>query len=419
MRESKLIIKGYWWLPSNPEEYIAGVLTFNRRDRSTLELFGCFESFDSQHYHKFDPDSCEVILGITHKGVKYSLLNNIRSSFSTSAYEICEFTTNIILEGIHVHDMKQQCFTGEILSFEYLRIWYKEDLIEVQDSEEYQTYKCRLNNWSNSRRIGLSDGAELNIIPAYRNAFTGRNDEIHLYQSTQLALNTAESLSVWDFLARAKILQQFVSLLFLNPQYFDGMSLRLSGEEYYEVKVYVRNDDSIKPFPWAFLKYDIIKDKLDDIIQKWFDCSEEFYPIQNHLFRTLDPGKRIGNEEFLVVAQAIDGMTKMLYNPKLSYTNRVNMLYKQLAGILRLQSNKMDAEIFAKTRNFYAHMAKDNDYSLVAKGEDLIVLMQRSKLLLTCALLNMYGLSDNEIDECLAHSPFIGWWHLNMKLPTN
>lgn len=415
----EMIIKGYWWLPSNPDESIAGVLTYNGKDRSTLELFGCFKAFDSQHYRIFVPDACELILGVTQLGERYSLLNNIRSSFSTSAYEICTFTTNIILEGIHVTDMKQKCFSGEILSFKYLRNWYREEMIQVQDTNDAQIYTCRLNDILNGRSVKLQDGKEVIFIPIYRNAYTQWYNEIHLYQSTQIALTTPEVYSVWDFLEKAKILQQFVSLLFLTPQYFDRMSLRLNDSEDYDVRVYVRNDDSIKPFPWAFLKYDIISDKLDSILQKWFDCSEEFYPIQNHLFRTLDPGKSIGNEDFLVVAQAIDGMTKMLFNPKSSCQTRVNELYKQLGGILRLQNNKADAKIFAKTRNFYAHMAKDDDYNLVAKGEDLIVLMQQSKLLLTCALLNMYGLSDNEIDECLAHSPFTGWWHLNMKLPTD
>jgi len=414
----EMIVKGYWWLPSNPKESIAGVLTYNGKDNSTLELFGCFDAFDIRHHGA--PVACELIIGLTQRGERYSLLNNICSFFSTSAYVICTFTTNIILEGIHVIDMKQKCFTGELLSFKYLRNWYREDMIQVQDTNDLQIFTCKLNDISNGRSVKLQDGNEVIFIPTYRNTCTQWNNEIHLYQSTQIALTTPEPYSVWDFLEKAKILQQFVSLLFFTPQFFDRMSLRLSGGEYYEIKVYVRNDQSIKPpFPWAFLKYDIINDKLDSILQKWFVLSEDFYPIQNHLFRTLDPNKSVGNEDFLVVAQAIDGMTKTLLKPNWSYEKRVNELYKQLGGILRLQNNKMDAKILVKTRNFYAHMAKDKHYDIVAKGEDLIVLMQRTKLLLTCALLYMYGLSDNEIDECLAHSPFTGWWHLNLKLPTD
>ncbi|MCQ2167184.1 MAG: hypothetical protein MJY69_00745 [Bacteroidales bacterium] len=389
----ELIIKGYWWLPSKPEEKIAGVLTFNGKDPSTLELFGCFESFNSQNYRKFDPDACEVILGFTQRGIKYSLLNNIRSSFSTSSYEICTFTTNIILEGIHINDMRQQCFFGEILSFKNLRTWYKEDMIEVQESEDFQTFKCKINNLSNGRKVDLLDGAELFIVPSYRNAFSGWNNEIHLFQSTQLVLDTPKPCSVWDFLEKAKILQQFVSLLFLAPQYFERMSLKTRDDDYYDVRVYVRNDDSIKPLPWAFLKYDIIKDKLDDILRKWFEYSEDLYPIQNHLFRTLDSNKSVGNEDFLVVAQAIDGLTKGMISISGKLEGRIDGLYDRLSGIQRLQNNKIDSKVFRATRNFYTHMSKGKDYCMVAIGQDLIALQQKSKLLLTCALLHIYGLS--------------------------
>lgn len=414
-----MIIKGYWWLPSNPEKSIAGVLTFNGTERSTLELFGHFDSLSYPNYRKFDPNACPLILGIGEKGEKYSLLYNICGPYFSTTFVLWPITIDIILEGIHLTDVDQKCFNGELLSFKNLRDWYRKELIEVQEEENHQIYKCKLDISQDCREIALSDGSKCIIAPTRRNSFVGRNDEIHLFQSTQIALSTSEEFSARDFLSKARILQQFVSLLFLSPQYFDGINLKEDGNDYYEVKMYVRNDTTIKPFFGAFMEYDIIKDKLDDIIRKWFEYSEELYPIQNHLFRTLDPGKSIGNEDFLVVAQAIDGLTKTRIQLTGNLKGRVKQLYNILSGVFRLQNNKMNAEVFAKTRNFYAHMAKDKDYKFVAKGEGLIVLLQQSKLLLTCALLNIYGLSDNEIDKCLAHSPFTGWWHLNMKLPTD
>lgn len=415
----EMLIKGYWWLPSKPEEFIAGVLTYNGNDRSTLELFGCFESFNSHHYRKYDPNACDLILGITQKGVKYSLLNNIRSSFSTSAYEIVTFTTNIILEGIHIQNMKQKCFTGELLSFKYLRNWYRKDMIEIQDNEKNQVFTCRLNDISNGRVVKLGDSSEVVIVPTYRNAFTGRNDEIHLYQSTQLALATPVSFSAWDFLSRAKILQQFVSLIFLSPQYFDEMRLKTEENDYYDIKVYVTNEPSVKPLNWAFLDYDLIKDKLDDIVSKWFEYSEDMYPIQNHLFRALNPNKSIGDENLLIIAQAIDGISSSKLSLLGNLKTKTEKLYNLLGGIKRLQNNKVDADIFYATRNYYAHLSKGGNHNIVAKGEDLLSLIQKSELLLTCAILHLYGLTDSEIDICLGNSTFMGWTFLRMKLPSD
>lgn len=85
-------------------------------------------------------------------------------------------------------------------------------------------------------------------------------------------------------------------------------------------------------------------------------------------------------------------------------------------GIHHLQNNKMDITAFVKTRNYYAHMAKDKDKddASVAKGLQLVELQQKAILLLTCALLNFYGLLDCQIDESLEHSAFAGNFFLNI-----
>ena len=40
----KLENKGYWWLPNNPNETVAGVLTYIPNEKITLELIGTFDS---------------------------------------------------------------------------------------------------------------------------------------------------------------------------------------------------------------------------------------------------------------------------------------------------------------------------------------------------------------------------------------
>ena len=35
--------KGYWWLPSNPDNKVAGVITYTSGKSLVLELFGSFE----------------------------------------------------------------------------------------------------------------------------------------------------------------------------------------------------------------------------------------------------------------------------------------------------------------------------------------------------------------------------------------
>lgn len=411
--ELDLVVKGYWWLPSDPENKIAGILTINGKDQSTLELFGCFPPLNFLSSHERRSYACELIYGITQKGEKFSLLNNIRASLLVSEYATCTFMTSLVLEGIHLAEFDDKCFTGELLSFKNLSNWYRDDTIEVQDDDDYQIFKCKCKG-SNDHIVKLSDKSELTIHSSYKSAFLGRNDEIRLYQGSQFILIVSDSISIWEFLDKAKILQQFVSLLLLSPQYFDEMRLRTQGSDYYTVRVYLCNGASAKPSYDVFLNYSTIKENLDSIVKKWFEYSDEMYPIQCHLIRSLDQSRSLGCEDFLVVAQAIDGITKMSDSKK-QFRERVTSLYGKLNGIHHLQSNKMDINTFVKTRNYYAHMAKDKYYASVAKGLQLIELQQKAILLLTCALLNFYGLSDCQIDDSLEHSTFAGNFFLNMK----
>lgn len=42
--DEKLECKGYWWLPNNPNETVAGVLTYIPDEKILLELIGAFDS---------------------------------------------------------------------------------------------------------------------------------------------------------------------------------------------------------------------------------------------------------------------------------------------------------------------------------------------------------------------------------------
>ena len=42
--EQKLEYKGYWYLPSSPENKVAGVITYYPGEKIVLELIGCFDN---------------------------------------------------------------------------------------------------------------------------------------------------------------------------------------------------------------------------------------------------------------------------------------------------------------------------------------------------------------------------------------
>lgn len=407
-------VKGYWWLPSNSDDRIAGELTFENNDHTILELFGCFKRFDNNHRGLFYKNACEIIFGIDIEGEKYTLMNSRCIKCTGSDYVSCSFIAEFILKGVNLYSIDDKCFKVAELTFKNLIKWYDNNLIEMDFENSYEIFKCDLSENSRRQEILLSDGASFVIKPICRSNVIGKLEEIHLSQTTQVVLNDKTEYSVLGYLQRAQIVEQFVSLLFLSPQFFDELFLSDGSEDGMHCQVFVQNETSKNPILGPFLRYEMIKDKLGTIIEKWINNSQDLFQIQAHLFRTLDSSKSLGDEDFLIIAQAIDGFSKLKLSMNCGLKDNIDKLYDILNGITRLQKNKIDSEIFNATRNYYAHMAKGKDYNKVAKGKDLRMLLHKAKLLLTCALLHFYGLEDEEIDESLKHSVFAANIYLDM-----
>ncbi len=82
--EGKKKFKGYWWLPEKEDDQIAGVVTYDPKHGTKLELFHDFDAdphnLDIPSYEQF-----EVINGITTNGNKICLANAWRENHSLRA----------------------------------------------------------------------------------------------------------------------------------------------------------------------------------------------------------------------------------------------------------------------------------------------------------------------------------------------
>ena len=77
------IFKGYWWLPDNPNNKVAGVLTYTPGERMCLELLGGFENAQGEYIGLFDEEnkSIPLIYGKDSNAKEITLVD-CRSSFS-------------------------------------------------------------------------------------------------------------------------------------------------------------------------------------------------------------------------------------------------------------------------------------------------------------------------------------------------
>lgn len=405
--------KGFWWLPDCPEEKIAGVLSFNGGERPVLDLFGCFTGFGLLERRKNRYGEQSAIWGVNYTGTKFTILNCAIKTTSTSMYSVSAFTGQLVIKGEHVKSFSEPIFNRMLLSFPNLRRWYGPRTIETHDDENKVVYTFNRDIENISIAIGLESGSKLSFQPNWLIRTEDLNDKITITQYTDAVLQARQGESLDYFLQQAKILQQLVSMFFYSPQYFSSMLLRPENENLEDCEIFMVVEKSQKVRLQPFLKYDTIKDKLVPFVKKWFESAEDMYPIQNHLIRSLDASKSIGNEDFLVVAQAVDGITAKIYPGIDSFETRLNNILKDLRGIQLLDVNPMNVLGFKAVRNHYSHMTECRDHKNMVYGNDLHALRQQAKLLLVSAILYFYGLSVDEIDKCTVDSEFNSYRFLN------
>lgn len=411
----ELNIKGFWWLSDNPDEKYAGVLTFDGKEKPLLELFGCFERLTLANRSRDVFTQDYVIHGCSLGGELISLLYCFISKHTSAAVEFCSFKAQFVLKGEHINSIDDACFVKSIMEFEYLRQWLRPRLVETNDGDDGYSIFCKRKIESCQRTIDISDDLRVSFRPNWLAHTEYETGITTVTEYTSAVLESKNPHSLHDYYKLQQILQQFMSLVFFTPQYYTKCVLSPENEEMEMCELFFLNEESKKPLRPSFLRYDTVNPVLDSFLRKWFEQAEDMYPIQNHLIRSMDSAKSIGNEDFLVIAQAIDGLAAKILGNNGSLASNARSMYDRLKGVEMLAKNRVNTQVLAAVRNHYAHMHKCKDDALMVYGDDQLKLRLQAKLLLVAMLLHFYGLDDKGINDCLNHSEFKAYRFINSK----
>ena len=142
----KLECKGYWWLPSKPENKIAGILTYTPNEKIKLELIG---SFDSKHIDILFCDKKtdeNIIHGITSDSKKVTLINcHSYASLNLSCpFPIVNYNCQFLILGKLLKDFEEECFYKAYVTIPELSHWCSpcaltETMMEDKQNEEFAT----------------------------------------------------------------------------------------------------------------------------------------------------------------------------------------------------------------------------------------------------------------------------------------
>ncbi len=415
--------KGYWFLPETPDNRIPGILYFEPNQKIRLELIGGFETDLKEIFTK---KSSEIILGITNKNEKISLLicNGYSSVNFPSEFHITNYNCRYFISGKHLSSISELAFDRLMVDLTALYDWYPSGLIKntIKLAEKGTLGETVVSmnsddSWEDTVEI---DTDYVIKISGVGNFTTNPNwSKFDLTQNTILEISHKNSKqSFIELLNKVEIFKQFLSLAtltsisYIQLTLFDNCEFQelKDGEKIFkkihfnfiEEKEEQRANDSI----YYLFKHTDIKDEFHDIIKKWYEFKAEFAPIRNHLIDSIKYKRVFSSLDFLILVQALEGYHRRFIKKKIKVPKneselklRLNELINTFSGIDKISKTPINLKHVVSSRNYYSHFFDKNNF--VLQGKELYFLSRRLRCLLICCVLNLVGLDISLINKLL------------------
>lgn len=418
MEESR-VYKGKWWIPSNPEDLVSGHLTIQPNGVVKLELIGSFEKREKGgDLERVD----SVIYGLSFAPNNHAKEISLFDCHSASTWNpslpftITRYTCRFALVGVHVETMSTPLFFKAQIHYDELTYWCPPNNIRTawSDSEISLTVKTVDEESSKMATICMDDGYTLNLK---ENCNYNHPKDFAVYADQLTCLEVLkEEICAEEAVMMARQMERFLSLATLLPVEHTKIWLYSKeesqtsekGETYYhaiELVTYLYKDRPEKIQDHNFLfKYSDVADVFPDMFKRMYS-SESVSLIWTMLLDSLEKKRVFTSNDFLLVAQALDGFAKRFRKGK-HIENEFTELRDEFKDIGRLNLTDEDLKEAAGSRNYYSHVLRV-DLKEDKKAQDgfkLYDLMGRMRVLLICCVMDFLGLDHAKINQLLNNS---------------
>lgn len=410
------IYKGKWWIPSNPDNQVSGCLTIQSNGVVKLELIGAFEQeekgidFEREdavlHGHCLTPNNHakEISLFDCHAATTWN---------PSLPFTITRYTCRYALIGVHTEAMNAKAFFKAQIHYDELTYWCPPKNIRWGWSESgfSFTVKTAEDETSKLATIHLDEGFTLNLKESC-NYNHPTDFAIYADQLTCMEV-LKEDMSADEAVMMARQMERFLSLATLLPVEHTKIWLYSNtkrqtgekGETYYhaiELVTYLYKDKPEKIQDHNFLfKIRDVADIFPDMFKRMYD-SESISLIWTMLLDSLEKKRIFTSNDFLLVAQALDGFAKRFRTGK-HIESEFSELRDEFQDIGRLNLTDEDLEEAAGSRNYYSHVLRV-DLKEDKKAQDglkLYDLTGRLRVLLICCVLDFLGLDHSRINQVM------------------
>lgn len=410
------IFHGEWWVPAvadyntrmlalQPEQMMGlenkytGTLTYYGDAETSLELYHVPSNFHSRYYYEN-----EVMWGKDANGHIFTLFNVSLKEPRLGDFTCTKFTVSIILMGEHVLSINDEIWKKSVVRFDHLNNWLfnetKKYINFIKDNNAFHLDAARGN------RVQLDATIEDGLHWKLGSRITVSEDlgEISFSQNTFLEVEASKPISFTTITKHIGEFEQFLSIALYCEQSFDSIQLFSVNREQ-ECVLLIKKEKSVDPVFFSLVKYDLLKGKLPSMLKKWHENFDRIAPISSYLIDSLQKKSRFDVPDFLIIAQALDGYHKRFVNKKdgkdhQKYEDGIRILLEQFKDVDCIKKCNINPIILKDSRHFYSHLSPDEEKKSAVDSADLYWLTEKCKILLTCCILNMLGLTNEEINLC-------------------
>ena len=418
MKMEKRIYKGYWWLPSEPEEQIAGALAIDSRGNVKLELYGCFGPADD--YVIFDRKDDPVIYGRCYtpdsKMTDVSLIgcsSALTLNFSENTFPLTRYTCQYALIGIHCQKMEDAMFFKAHVDFKELAFWCppKNVTFTMRDDSISVSIETEVDEKAPLASVDLDGGVKIQL----KEGATYKPDYPKLYidQSTYVEI-LKDDMNALLALSTSRMFERYLSVATLAPVehgkimlYSKQKSQELEGGKviYHPIELvtylYLDNvQDSYKQRDFLFQYADVAQD-LGQILGKLY-TDKSIAQIWSNLVDSLEKKRVFTSNDFLVVIQALDGFS-IRFRKEQDFLPQLTALRDEFTDIKKLSLTDEDLKAARGSRDYYSHILKlqKKEKRNALEGWKLFDLTKKLRVLLICCVLNFMGMDNDKINQLL------------------
>lgn len=442
--DDKIEYRGFWYLPSDPENSVAGTVTYYPNERIILELIG---SFGDSLMDVFKDNKEETILYGKTSDAKDITLIQCRQSFSlnlSARFPILRFTCDYMIVGKHILGLDEKCQYWAMVRIPELTYWCHPEAIglnylngdgEKDISRIALSFNIKYRDEENIiDEVQIDENTSIVLLRGVSFNESEQRLSPKIEQYTYIEVHKKNTTSIKDLLSDIFMFEQFLS--FATLKIVKCSSITLYDQELYQEgkgRKYYKAIEVIHPFldrqniesqptkSYVFLfNHATIKEIYPEILRKWYNEPMELAPIRGHLINSLEKKRVYSSVDFLIVVQAIEGFYRRFRSAKYRKEHNIEgktssklhpiltELLTEFSDIDLLKRNTIDLDAVVDSRIYFSHFMPKTSNLKVIDGWELLEEARKLRILLLCCVLSLLGFNNNQINDVLnkSHSTF-------------